>query len=310
MPDLKVVVPLDGTALSETALSVLPALQPLGKISVRLVSVWDSSFDGGEVVGERMVELTEQGNSYLTGYLTTEAEKLTAAGFTADFVVRQGRPAEEVLEEIHAGDIDLVVMSTHGRSGIERFRLGSVADKIVRASECPTLVIGPNVVGDLSAYKIGSIAVPVDGSAIAEESLPVAAYIARQTGASIRLVRAVTLPPLTAADGFGPVDIGGTLQMLEEAAIDYLEKQKASLDTGHPVETAVITGASAEQIVHHLRNHPVSLVVMTSRGRGGIARAALGSVTDRTLQGPAPVLVLRPEMDGRASNLIRAAAAK
>jgi nucleotide-binding universal stress UspA family protein len=313
MPDLKVVIPLDGTNLSESALSVLPALKPLGTLTVRLVSVWEAIWEGPEpeasAGGDRMKEMTEQGHSYLSAYLKQQVERVQAMGCAADYVIRQGRPAEEVLEEVHIGDVDLVVIATHGRTGIERFRLGSIADKIVRASECPTLVIGPNVHNDLGAYAIRKITVPLDGSEIAEAALPITTYLAKAVGASIELVRAVTLPTMTSAAGMEAGNPQVILEMLEEAAESYMARIKSELKTGQPVETNVVLGASAEEVLRYLREHPTDLVVMTSRGRGGIARAALGSVTDRVLHGPAPVLVLRPEMEGRASRLIEAARA-
>ena len=313
MPDLKVVIPLDGTTLSETALAVLPALKPLGGLDVRLVSVWEALWEGQEPedqrASDRMRELTEQGHSYLSAYLKEQVERVQAMGYKAEYVMRQGRAAEEVLAEIHVGDVDLVIVATHGRTGIERFRLGSVADKVVRASECPTLVVGPNVHGDLGAYAIRKITVPLDGSEIAEAALPLAAYLSRSLGARIELIRAVTLPTMTSAAGMEAGNPQVILDMLEDAARSYMTRVQSELKTGQPVEATVVIGASAEEVLRYLREHPCDLVIMTSRGRGGLARAALGSVTDRVLHGPAPVLVLRPEMEGRASRLIEAARA-
>ena len=71
------------------------------------------------------------------------------------------------------------VVATHGRSGIARFRLGSVADKIIRQSPAPVLVIGPNVDVELAPYALKRVLVPLDGEELAEQALPIAAWIAR-----------------------------------------------------------------------------------------------------------------------------------
>jgi hypothetical protein len=85
--------------------------------------------------------------------------------------------------------VDLILMATHRRDGIGRWRLGSFADEVVREARCPTLLIGPNVKASLSPYYVQRILVPVDGSPLAEGALPVAARIAKRTGASLDIVQ-------------------------------------------------------------------------------------------------------------------------
>jgi hypothetical protein len=78
-------------------------------------------------------------------------------------VVRTGRAAEETLRLAAEDSVDLILIATHGRDGMTRWRLGSVADKIVRQATCPTLVVGPNVVLELAPHYLRRILVPLTG---------------------------------------------------------------------------------------------------------------------------------------------------
>ena len=143
MPGLTALVPLDGTKLSESAFALLPVIKTLGFTKLRLVGVWDNVWSDREALvnrpeGERE-ELAEKGRAYLEAYLSQHVPEVKKAGLEAEIMVRAGRAAEEVL--LVAQDADLILIATHGRSGIARWRLGSVADKIVREAPCPVLVI-------------------------------------------------------------------------------------------------------------------------------------------------------------------------
>src|SRR4051794_5579191 len=145
MPGLKAMIPLDGSHLSESALSVLPFLKTLGFDSLRLVSVWEENWeDVASGKEDELAAVGEKGQAYLEAYLKEKSAPASAAGFTVESIVKVGKAADEVLEAASQG-IDLAVIATHGRTGMRRWRLGSVADKLSRETPCPDLVIGPNV---------------------------------------------------------------------------------------------------------------------------------------------------------------------
>ena len=295
MPGLKAMIPLDGSHLSETALSMLPFLRTLGFDQLRLVSVWENHWEHEAIKDEHVKAASERGTAFLESYLNEHAERATAAGYQVETVVKVGRAADEVLKQTTDG-IDLALIATHGRQGLRRWRLGSVADRLSRETPCPDLVIGPNVSVHLDDYNVGRIVVALDGSPLSEEALPVAAWIADKTGASIDLVRAVSLTPIAVDPSLGlyPVDLISTI---EDAAKEYLANQAGALSENgkRKVSASVLLGAPGEQIVEYLEKAQPSLVVMATRGHSGLARLALGSVTDQVLHGPSPVLVIRPE---------------
>jgi nucleotide-binding universal stress UspA family protein len=295
MPALTALIPLDGTKLSESAFSLLPLVRSLGVDKVVLVSVWESLWQAEDLAhgDKELKELEEKGRAYLHAYLSEQEAKVKALDFETETMVRVGRAADELVNA--AGAADLVILATHGRNGITRWRLGSVADKVVRHAGCPTLVIGPNVHIDLASYKVQRILVPLDGSDLAEQALPVATWIAQTTGAELDLVRVVSLviPGDGVYNGMGySADI---LSNIEDAARSYLAGVAERLKAKVPVRTELLLGAAADQLLAHITETPAELVVLASHGRAGVIRATLGSVADRMLHGPAPALILRPE---------------
>lgn len=309
MPGLTALIPLDGTDLSESAFSLLPFIKTLGFERVKLISVWETIWDEKEVLPGRpegeLAEAAEKGRSFLDAYLEQHRAAAEQQGFEVETIVRVGRAAENCLEAAKE-DVDLILIATHGRTGIARWRLGSVADPIIREAPCPSLVIGPNVNVKLIGYSPRRVLVPVDGSELAEEALPVAVWIAEKSGASLGIVRAVSLTAVAYDPSMGVYSVE-LLQAMEDAAVAYMERLAGSVPDTLSVTTTLLRGPAGEQILQHLEESPADLVVMASHGRKGIVRAALGSVTDRVLHGPAPVLVLRP--DGMHSRLVEAARA-
>ena len=300
MPTLTALIPLDGTRLSESAFSMLPLSQKLGVNKVVLVATWESLWQE-QSLGRRdseLQEVAEKGRSYLHSYLAAQAERVRPFGFQVEVDVRVGRAAEEVLSAASNTGADLIIIATHGRDGIARWRLGSVADKIVRHADCPTIVVGPNVNKELEPYSLRRILVPLDGTPLAEEALPVATWIAQANGAEFDLVRVVSLPGAGIYDGMGySVDL---LTDIEDAARAYLAEVAARLEKRVAVRTELLLGDAGDQLLAHMKETPSELVVVASHGRAGLVRTALGSVADRMLHGPAPVLILRPEqVNGR-----------
>jgi nucleotide-binding universal stress UspA family protein len=304
MPGLKAMIPLDGSKLSESALTMLPFLKSLGFGELRLVSVWEDNWENVAAGKEdELAAAGERGQAFLEAYLKERAEAATSAGFTVETIVKVGKAADEVLEQTSEG-IDLALIATHGRTGLRRWRLGSVADRLSRETPCPDMIIGPNVEVDLDTYSVKRIVVALDGSELSEEALPVAAWIADKTGASLDLIRAVSLTPMAMDPSLGvyPVDL---VSSVEDAAKEYLAKHAQTLQAGgkRTVTASILLGSPGEQLLEYLEKDAPSLVVMATRGHSGLARIALGSVTDQVLHGPSPVLVIRPEEE-KASRLV------
>jgi nucleotide-binding universal stress UspA family protein len=279
-----ILVPLDGSPSAERAIPFLGELKKVGEFRVRLIRVRED----GEPSADEIA-------SYLD-HVQKGIEQST--GLAVDWVHPAGLPHAHIQAEAANPWVSLLIMSTHGRTGLERWRIGSVADKTLRGAPCPTLLVGPDAE---PGREIKSILLPLDGSALAAEAVPVAASLSRKLGARIRLITAC--PPPTVDYGTGAAVTPQLIEASRESAERYLASVKAAFDDAL-VSTSVILGFPANVLLDELASEPVDLVVMTSHGRHGFVRWALGSVTDRLIRGPTPVLVLHPGQSARLQSLL------
>ncbi|HWC30133.1 MAG TPA: universal stress protein [Dehalococcoidia bacterium] len=285
MPNLTVLVPLDGSKAAEQALLYLRALSPLSNLRIRLLGVVESD---GSVSGAEETAREHLVADYLEGVdrrLQGEFDR------PIECVRRTGKPFVEILEEAADPTVNFILMTTHGRTSGKDDRLGSVADKVVRGATCPTLLVGPHASVPLVMEQI---TVALDGSALAAEALPVARALAERLNSRLRLVRAVEHPLSLESDTVGSLATD-LVESLDLTASLYLSEAKLEMETRQPVETAVLSGPPAEALMMDVKQNPPSILIMTSHGHTGFIKWALGSVTDRLIRGPVPVLVLRPE---------------
>ncbi len=209
-----------------------------------------------------------------------------------------GDAASVILDTADADGADLICMASSGRGAIGRLTLGSVADKVVRTSTKPILVIRENDAMESSTLpKIARVIVPLDGSDRAQLALPVAAVIAKQLGAAIQLLSAVDLPQVVSpAMAYGPAFTPEFYTEIEaettNAANEYLDQALAVLaQHDATAEKHVMLGSAVAAILDFAK--PGDLVVMTSRGQGGFKRWLMGSVAEKLIREcPAPLLVV------------------
>lgn len=285
-------VPLDGSDLSEAALPAATTLAGAEGMVIELLAVVEPLHRGPDP--ERLMSLVAQG---LQARLHGIAEQLREDGLAVEVAVRAGEPAETIIA--HAGDrhASLIVMTTHGLGGLDRWLVGSVADKVARFATCPVLVLRPRPDAEEAAqgWRPTKMLVPLDGSALAEQALPTAFRWAAGLDAEVLLVRAQPWLALqfAAADGYMP-DLGAWEEEAAQAAIAYLEEMRAQAPAGVRVRTRVLRGEPAAQLLACCEDEEIDLVVMTSRGRGTLGRLAMGSVADRMVRHGPPVCIIHP----------------
>jgi nucleotide-binding universal stress UspA family protein len=288
LSDLKVIAALDGSELSEASLRYIPLLGAIGNLDVTLVGVVETYREAEGLKGAEAH--VERERNLLEAYLERTASDFSAKlGAPVRPLVRVGAPADEIITAAHESDAALLVLTTHGRSGLGRWAIGSVADKLLHHADRNILVIGPQAAGRDQAPPVRQVLVPLDGSGMAEQALPVALAWAKAFSARLHLVRVVTLPVMSAETMTMGPDL---FDAMREAAAGYLAELKERIGAKEAA-TAVPAGPIAEQLSNYGQENAIDLVVMTSHGRGGLLRSVLGSVTDRMLHGPAPVLVVR-----------------
>jgi nucleotide-binding universal stress UspA family protein len=297
----KILVPLDG---SETAENVLPYSRALAKrlgIPVELLTVVDFtelarsvSAADGLFLNKLAEEEARRSGVYLAG-ISQSFSAMAARG-----LVKQGRAADIIVEMAGAEKDTLIMMATHGRAGLNRFFLGSVTEKVLRATSSPLLVVRAKegaMAGDEAIFK--SLVVPLDGSALAESVIPSVVELAKQLDLEVILLRAYAAPygVYTAGEGFyDPINLEGFLARLREETIDYLKSKTAELKRQGIGNVYYVAkeGLSADEIISFGRQSPDHLIAMCTHGYSGVKRWVLGSVTETVVRHSGdPVLVLR-----------------
>ena len=209
-----------------------------------------------------------------------------------------GPPAPALRDYVRDVGVDLVAMTTHGRGGIQRAWLGSVADQLVRSLEIPLLLIRPKD-GAVAAPRVQEILVPLDGSRRAEAGLPAAVAMALVLGARLALVQAVQ-PVVTVTDPPTPFprEFDEELMTLRRReAQDYVDGIAEQVNRlGVSASGAAVLGGSAFDTIQAAAHAPATgMVALATHGRGGLRRLVLGSVADKLVRaGELPVLVTRP----------------
>lgn len=297
MGQTAILVPLDGSGHATAALPYAKALARVTGASLRLLAVV-ARMDGrpGGSVNDVRTYVEQTRRAALTQHLAEVAAAIRDQGFTVATHLAYGDPSDEILADADAAGVAMTVLATHGRSATGRMFLGSVADKVMRLSARPTVLIRPHQEkGEAAPVKVERVMVPLDGSQLAESVLPLAVDLATAAGATLCIVRVepyVTAEATaydTAAAEFAALD-----SQLEAAAREYLEQVRVRLPRDLAVETAVLRGFPALSLIEFGAERNVDLVVMATHGRGGVRRLVLGSTAERLVRAGVPVLLMRP----------------
>lgn len=289
-----ILVPLDGSRFGEHALPValgiarrtgarvhlvhcheppLPPVYPLGPVA------YDARLDR---------DLREQEASYLARVAGT---CLTRCGVPVRTALLNAPAVPTLVGYAAEMAVDLIVMTTHGRGGISRAWLGSVADALVRRTSIPVLLLRPRE-GELvfeCEPRAARMLIPLDGSLLSEGILDPATTLAQLSNARVTLMQAVL--PEHAEAGALAAERTRTLEHLEGLAMGLRARSMEA-------DVAVVTHPSpAVAILDYAAQHGIDVIALATHGRGGWSRVALGSVADKVVRGTAmPVLLYRPSL--------------
>lgn len=198
------------------------------------------------------------------------------AGLPHAVTVVEGRPAPAILERAEAHAADLIVIGSHGRTGLARFRLGSVAEEVTREAGRPVLVVNVFEAGE-APPQVRSVLCPVNFTPLARQSLEVAAEVAARLGAKLSVVHAVEAEE---------PDLAAARRELCAWVPDAVRGRCAVIET-------VRRGNAAEQILLMAREQRADLIVIGAERRPLLEWTTLGTTTERVMRhGVAPVLVV------------------
>jgi len=308
----RMLVPLDGSELAEVVFSYAKELAGRLDLDVILFHVYGS--DERELVPlhrayvERAAEIIRRQSEEVrerTG-IQPGGKAVEARGELA-----VGYPAEEILRYADKNKIDLILMATHGRSGIKCWAMGGVADKVLRMSKVPVWLVRAGIPEEIvyDKWPTRTILVPLDGSKLAESVLPHVEALAKQRGAElvdVVLLRVCEQPVI-------PSDYPPAMPLSWEEHVEkemvkarrvseqYLTGvEKRLKDAGLRARSEVLVdktpwASPADEIIDYANRNPFNLIVMATHGRSGLSRWAYGSVAEKVLLGASsPILVVRP----------------
>jgi nucleotide-binding universal stress UspA family protein len=302
----RILVPLDRTPLAEAALPLALRMAEREDSALSLATVWtplpsllDHSRWGTELQEWELANRAED-----RAYLTTIARRVReASGRPVSVRYLLGHPAEELLELVEDEGISLVVMSTHGHGGVTRAWVGSVADRMVRKGTAPVLLARPADSSQGAQIAAGppfrKILVPLDGSPLAEAALDRSTLPVPSGDAEIVLLHVVgLLSSFGSPDGPLTPDLTGQILEAErDAALAYLEgvAERVAPWGFRVAPHAVLAPSAWAGIVEFASSNACDLIALATHGRGGAARAILGSVADRVLRSSSvPTLLFPP----------------
>lgn len=301
----QILVPLDGSQRAETILPQAAALARATARAIRLLLVEPMVAQEllPALIGAVSTPISAHPN-WPRSYLAGVAARLTTGGIAAQAeVLTGGDIGATILERAGAPEVDLIAMATHGRTGLERWIMGSVAERVLHDAPKPLLMLRSHAERTATppdtdvSYR--TILVALDGSLFAAQALSAARTLAEATGATL-----VLLAVAPTVDDIGLADGGiEPLWMLAECEGHKACLQR-SLDeaggelraAGLPVRIEVLTGAPVETILRVCAREAADVLVMATHGRGGLRRLLLGSVASGVLRhADLPVLLIRPQ---------------
>jgi nucleotide-binding universal stress UspA family protein len=296
-----ILVPLDGSTFAEQAVAAAKTLAQAYKAKITLVSVLQAqSWFKILPMSEEQRNQLDKGLQQRNAYLDKVAENLIAENLDVQVTIRVGPVAETLNTLSQEEDVDLVVITTHGRSGVSRWLTGSVANRIIQLITRPTLVIRPVETAKVTAPSFNKVLVTLDGSEFAERVLP---YVRSSApfGSEIILL---SIPEIPEAQAFGAVveEIQALRQESEKKAQQYLEGVAAALKEDGINARVVVTGSRpAETIISVMEAEQVDLLMMSTHGRGGLDRLLVGSVAERIIRNTSRPVFLLPIHERRAA---------
>lgn len=285
----KILFPTDFSAISERSFKHAAYLADLFDAELHVLNA-----DAGNTPDDPMGHLGLREESANTWSDAVKPKNVTGAR-VVHAQVRVNSPSAGILEYADGHDIDLIVMATHGRRGLDRFLEGSVAEEVVRMAPCPVYTIRDR---DDQPQAWRRILVPLDLGKSSSETLAYAKSLAASSGARLDLLHVIeeaVFPTIYGVDSFAeavPEIIEQSRKALEEMAHQTAEPAVAydcHVRIGHP----------ANEIAEFAAEYGSDLITMATHGLSGLERLLIGSVTEKVVRiAPCPVLTATTRGEG------------
>ena len=293
----RILLPLDSSKLAECVLPHLVAIARICEPEVQLLRV---SEPFGVTARLRMIDPVDwqirkaEAESYLSGI----AARLQDAGLRVSTHLYDGRPAEQIIEVAHSWNADLILMSSHGQSGLSPWNVSSVVQQVILLAHRSLMIIRAYQLftADLNSLHYHKIFLPLDGSQRAEMPLTLAESLARAHSSEILAAHVVRQPELPRRTSASQEDLLLANQLTERnraEALKYLEDLKSRIDM--TIQTKLEVSPSISRSLHQIADeNDVDLTILSAHGYSGDTRWPYGSVgLGFIVYGSTPLLILQ-----------------
>jgi len=314
-----IVVPIDFSKMSVQAIHVAKRLAQRFSASIHLAHVrhlnYASDFGApaAPIVPFSFMTYEQVVEQTALKELKKVAGECGVSSATCD-VLSGAPPFDEICRLAQTIPADLVVMPTHGRTGLKHVFLGSTAERIVQHSSCPVLVTRGSALqaNSGSRFRINTILVPVDFSNCSREGLRYAIAFAKEFGAKIILLHATYLGYVYSSEGTAIYDLPALQMAARKTAERKMRELVRSVNFGAvKFETAFTDGSPVIDICAFAKNHDVDLIITSTHGFTGFTHVLIGSIAEQVVRhAPCSVLVVPSHPHVRAANLAKSAGAK
>jgi nucleotide-binding universal stress UspA family protein len=299
-----ILVPLDGSELAEVVLPYAKELAGRLDLDLTLLHVCESRPES-----QFMCQAYLERAADIVGAQSREVQSKTGApsggkAVEARIHVIYGHPAEAILRYAEENKPDIILMATHGHSGVRRWVMGSVADKVLRQSKVPVWLVRANIPEEIvhDEWPKRTFLVPLDGSKAAEVVLPHVQALAKQRGAelvNVVLLRVYEKPFVTAdyPERDWAKHVERMTNYFKQEAERYLAEVSKNLSAaGLHVRSEVLVGKPAGEIIKYAHDNHPNLVVMATHGSSGLSLWEYGNIADKILHGvSSPIFLVRPQ---------------
>ena len=282
----KILVPLDRSTIAEQALTVARTLARKGNAKLVLLNVSQPEVVFVEPMGSYPIPALSRENLEAASleYLKAKAGSPEQIGIETSVVVEWGDPASAIIDVALREEADLIVMSTHGRSGLQRWVLGSVTERVLRHAPVAVLAVQNEKLPE-------HIMLTLDGSNMAELAIEPTLALAKMLSAKVTFASVQDVrqqPDYDLVNAINPVDDGLAERVIVEwydRAHNYIKSMITKYKSrGIELKGAVIEATPADGILTLADKHEADLIAMTTHGRSGIGRWRYGSVTEKILR--------------------------
>lgn len=282
----RILVGTDGSEVAGHAVSAAIRLAQATEAQLRFLHAIElpALYASGPEMDPRLTEEREQAGRRV---LDNARDRAASRDIHTSTVMRDGSPGRALLEEAENWDADLVAAGSHGRGGLQRAVLGSVTDMLVRNAPLPVLTT--RRAWKEPSVPLDRIVLPSDGSELAARAVPLAIELATATGAEVDLLYAVPPEVEESARLDDSVDLQEAEAHLAHEALAPLEEECRS--AGVECRRVVRHDPPHRAIAGHAEDAETDLIVMATRGHGGIRRFLMGSVAEKVLRTAGPPLV-------------------